>query len=565
MSDGPELTAQEARLVERLRDYRVNLPLHAEQCFKLVTKGSQLTQMGLNKPQQFLHDKLEAQLREHGLVRAIVLKGRKQGVSTYIAARFYSKARLFKYRNAKVMAHVQDSTNALFNMVKTFYDNDPLRLRADTSNAKQFTFSNGSSYTVATAGGSGEAGRGDTPTLAHLSEVAFYKNALKNFAGFANSVPMAAGTEVIVESTANGVGNEFHRRWMRAEAGLADDGQAGYIPIFIPWFMSDEYRLPVPSGFALRTEQEAEGMASERDIAEMHGLDNAQMAWRRYMLEDQLGSPGMFMQEYPCTPSEAFQATGVDAFISPVKVMRARRRQDIRPEGPRLMGVDPAGQGGDRFCISMRQGHVVLWTRGRIGVEPQEAIHWVAGVIRAEAPDRVNIDNGGGWGASLLSGLRAHYPEHSDICYPVDFGGRSQAKTVNPHRPGPRNRRAEMYMRMRDWFGMPEGVSIPDDDLLQEDLSAISAKMSGQSTDTLINSKDDIRKLLGRSCDVADSVALTFAHPDRSVLSALTPAVHSATAEFVAGSVGGPAFAPDTSPWAAGSATGYDSGGGWMR
>ena len=141
-------------MIERLRSYRMELPRHAAECLKVITKEAQLAQLVLNKPQLIIHEALEKQRREHGLVRAIVLKGRKQGASTYIGARFYSKTRLYKHRNAKVMAHVQDSTNALFAMVKTYYENDPIRLRADTSNAKQFAFSNGSSYTVATAGGS---------------------------------------------------------------------------------------------------------------------------------------------------------------------------------------------------------------------------------------------------------------------------------------------------------------------------------------------------------------------------------------------------------------------------
>jgi len=560
------LSVEEARLISRMQEYRSDLPLHALQCLKVVNKHSQLVPLVLNTAQMMIHVKLEAQLREHGMVRAILLKGRKQGASTYTAARFYSKARLFKYRNAKVMAHVQSSTDALFGMVKTFYDNDPLALRADTSNAKQYRLSNGSSYTVATAGGSGEAGRGDTPTLAHLSEVAFYKNPEKNFAGFVNSVPMAPGTEVIVESTANGVGNEFHRRWMRAEAGMSDPGALGYAPVFIPWFLSTEYRLPVSSSFALRGEPEGDGLPSEVEVAEMYGLDYPQMLWRRFQIEEQLGSVETFMQEYPCSPTEAFQAVGLDLFIKPVLVMRARKRKGIRPEGPRILGVDPAGQGGDRFCLAMRQGNVLLWYKSRIGVEPQDAIHWVAGVIEAEKPDRVNIDNGGGWGASLLSGLRAHYPGISDKCYPVDFGGRSQFKAVRPHAPGPKNRRAEMYMRLRDWFEAVEGVSIPDDDELQQDLGAITARVSGQVTDTVIESKAEVKKLLRRSPDVSDAVALTHAFPDRSVQSTLTAPMWSDNSGFTAGeAVPMPqaAYPQALDPFGAGSR--FDSGGGWMR
>jgi hypothetical protein len=211
-----QLSPEEAKIVRKLQEWRTDFPSHASACLNIIDKKAQLSRLHLNDPQLIIHAKLEAQKQEHGMVRAMILKGRKQGASTYIAGRFYSKCRLWKYRRAKVMAHEQGSTDALFTMVKNYYTHDPLALGAEQNSAKMLTFSNQSTYSVATAGGSGEAGRGDTPTLAHLSEAAFYKNPEKNFAGFANSVPIEQGTEVIVESTANGVGNQFHMRWNRA-------------------------------------------------------------------------------------------------------------------------------------------------------------------------------------------------------------------------------------------------------------------------------------------------------------------------------------------------------------
>lgn len=565
-----QVTPEEARLLRRLQEYRADLPRHMVECLRVVDKRSRLSPLALNNAQRLIHAKVEAQRAEHGMVRAIVLKGRKQGASTYIGARFYSLTRLWKHRHAKVMAHIQDSTDTLFDMVQNFYKHDPLRLRADTSNAKQYKFSNGSSYTVATAGGSGESGRGSTPTLGHMSEVAFYRNAAKNFAGFANAIPVEPGTENFVESTANGLGNEFHQRWVKAEAGMASDEAGGvvrYIPIFTPWWLSDEYRLPVPRGFQLRPEPEGDGLPSERDIAEMYGLSLEQMAWRRFQLEEALGgSVETFMQEYPCTAAEAFQTTGVDLFIKPIYVMLARKRTGIRPEGPRILGVDPAGLGGDKFCMTERQGMVATWTEGRIGVDPQEAIHWVGQTIRDRRPDRVNIDNGGGWGASLLSGLRAHYPDIAERCFAVDFGGTSQFKQVKPHAPGPRNRRAEMYQRMQTWFMAPEGCICPDSDVLAGDLGAIAAKITGQSTDLLLEPKTEVKKRLGRSPDESDSLALTFAFPDSSITAALTDDRPAANQVFAEGqSTAAPVARPMPRSPAAPTPLGrFDSGGSWM-
>lgn len=526
MINGPQrevmrISPQEEEILRRTRAYRADLPRYAADNLRVIDRQSaSLIPFRMNATQMILHAKAQAQIERIGMVRALVLKGRKMGCSTFVGARFYTRARLWNHQRVKVMAHDQRSTNTLFDMVRTFYQHDPWRLRAENDSAAHLRFSNGSSYGVITAGGSGESGRGDTPTLGHMSEVAFYKNAEKNFASFANSIPVAPQTEIWAESTANGMGNEFHRRWSLAEGGVEDGNDPfSYVAIFVPWFLDEGYHLPVPDGFELIGEPEGEGLPSERDIAEMYGLSNGQMAWRRMQIGSQFGgSVSTFMQEYPCTTQEAFQKTDLDLFIKPLAVAKARKRKDIPPMGPRVMGVDPAGLGGDRFAIALRQGSVLLWIRTRKGVQPgEEQVEWVTSLMREWSVDRCNVDYSGGWGSALMAGMRERYPDLAAKTAGVDFGATSQFKMVKPHAPGPRNRRAEMYTRMRDWFDDPAGVQIPDDDELQGDLGAVTARISGQSTDTVLTSKKEIRAVLGRSPDVADAVALTFAIPDRAV------------------------------------------------
>ena len=537
-----------------------------EKCLKVVAKDAKLKPLILNPAQLIIHAKMQQQYLEHGMVRCMILKGRKQGASTYVGARFYTKCRLWKHRRAVVMAHIADSSKELFTMVQNYYANDPMRLETEKKSASAFAFSNKSTYTVATAG-SGETGRGGTPQLAHLSEAAFYPNPEKTFAGFVTSIPLAEGSEIAIESTANGIGNEFHSRWTRAEGGINESQGIKFEPIFIPWYIDVDYRLPTPSGFSLRTDPEGDGMPSERDLAEMFDLDMEQMAWRRFYIDQQLnGNLQTFMQEFPNTPSEAFQSTGVEIYIKPVFVTRARKREDIPAIGPRILGVDPAGLGGDKFMLTLRQGHKLLWQKGRKNIEPgEEQVEWVADVMRTQNVDRCNIDYSGGWGTALLAGMRERYPDLGDKCFPVDFGSKSQQKQVNPHKPGPRNRRAEMYQRAREWFELPEGVSIPDDNELQSDLGAIGVKISGQTTDLLLESKVDIKSRLGRSPDAADSFVLTFAVPDRAVQTSLTPTGPTSNDRFNSGFQGAQPTEHDPySPFVNGSTGRNDSGGGWM-
>ena len=98
----------------------------------------------------------------------------------------------------------------------------------------------------------------------------------------------------------------------------------------------------------------------------------------------------------------------------------------------------------------------------------------------------------------------------------VNFGSPSQKKMAYPKIPGPKNRRAEMWDRSKEWLELPEGVQLPDMDALQADATAprIKPLITG---DFLIESKDEMKKRGVRSPDLWDAVILTFAEIERIV------------------------------------------------
>ena len=65
-------------------------------------------------------------------------------------------------------------------------------------------------------------------------------------AGIGQTVPNEPGTEMILESTGNGLGNKFHKMWVEAVRGESE-----YIAIFVPWFWEDGYSTEPPEGFTL--------------------------------------------------------------------------------------------------------------------------------------------------------------------------------------------------------------------------------------------------------------------------------------------------------------------------
>jgi hypothetical protein len=300
------MTPEMLAVRQRLRD---DFAFYAANCLKIRNKQGEIVPLVLNAAQRYFLSKIEQQLAETGKVRAVILKGRQQGLSTVIGARLMFRTSQSKGKKALVIAHKADSTRALFDMTRRYYDQLPAIMKPATSysSRSELVFSGlESSYTVATAGGKGIA-RGETLQFLHSSEVAFWEpgSAAENLNGLQKCVPNAEGTEEYHESTANGVTGVFAELWRGAVAGTN-----GFMPIFIPWFWQDEYRLPVPEGFE-RTDDEAE-LAGKVEALYGFALDDGQLAWRRI----EVGKNGLelFRQEYPSWPDEAFLTTGRPVF-----------------------------------------------------------------------------------------------------------------------------------------------------------------------------------------------------------------------------------------------------------
>ena len=488
---------------EKLRRWRADLPAFAEDNLKIITKDPNLPLIPLrfNAAQLLLHEAIETQLRETGKVRMLVPKARQHGISTYVAARFYRRASMWRSTRVYILTHMAATTTNLFDMVDRYHVNNPIRPHTAVENARQLVFDRlSSSYVVATAGAKA-GGHGFTITHFHGSEVALWENASDHFAGSVQAVSPAPGTEVILESTSAGPSGEFYERCQDAIRGVGE-----YRVCFLPWTLAPEYATPVPEGFELSEVEDAFGI-SEVEYAQMYGLSNEQMLWRRNKIAE-IRDEYLFRKQYPISIEEAFSASNEGALIPATLVLRARKRQDVEGYGPLVIGVDPAGPGGDRFAVARRRGHKVEKVEWRNKIDPMEAITWLFDIIQREKPARMYID-AGGIGYAVIAGLKARGAD-PQVVQAVNFGGKSQAKTARPKMPGPVNRRAEMWVRSKEWLELEEGVSIPDMDVLQEDACGPKIKPT-VTNDLLLESKDDMRKRKVRSPDLWDAVALTFA------------------------------------------------------
>lgn len=493
------------------------------------TKAGDLAPLILNEAQEILLAAADRQLDEEAWVRLAGLKGRRQGFSTMVAARGYWRATLWDRQNIYILSHEMTASGKLFEMVDLMQQKHPFPPQVGTDNAKELEFpKRGSSYTVATAGQKA-GGRGGGISFFHGSEVAWWTNAADHFSASVQAVDEVRGvwgviwaepvnplpfergvgviegwvkppSEIWLETTSAGPVGEFFKRYMDAMKKIGR-----YRAAFVPWTVQTEYREG--GEFTPSQEADEEGELSEQEYQIIHKLTDAQMLWRRSKIQE-LGSMGKFRQEYPIDVTEAFAAADIEGvFIKPAYVLKARKRSMDIPDAPLIIGVDPAGSGGDRFAVSYRRGDVIFRIDARLNLEQAEAVAWLSAIIDEWQPNRMCIDRGS-IGQPLIAALRAIKPAYSEIVKGIDFGGTSKAKKAHPNRAGPWNIRAEIYDELLTF--LKEGGSIPDDDDLATDMSGPKIKYRANN-DWLLESKTDMKARGLRSSDLSDACALTFA------------------------------------------------------
>ena len=491
------MSEREKAIRQRLKDDFIHF---ATKCLKIRSKDGQIQPFELNRAQLYIHAKLEEQRNRTGKVRAVILKGRQQGCSTLVGGRFYHQVIHRHGTQAFILTHAMDATQNLYKMAQRYYENTPTLIKPEvtTSNAKELIFGKlDSGYKLGTAENQA-TGRSSTIQLLHGSEVAFWAHASEHAKGIFQAVPNAPNTEIILESTANGVGNFFHQMWQKAESGESE-----FIAIFVPWYWQDEYILPVPDNFTMSIEEER--------LAEQYHLTDEQIMWRRNKIVEFSvnGADGerSFMQEYPCCAAESFQLSGEDTYIDTQVVMEARKILYNDMYGPILLGVDPARFGSDRTAIIRRQGRVAYGLETFIKKDTMEIAGLVHRIIMNERPAKVFVDVGG-LGAGVVDRLREL--GHSEIVIGVNAG----SSPLDQYRYN--NKRAEMWAGLKDWLH-DKPCKIPDSDELHADICGIRYRIDSNSR-LVMEKKEDMKKRGIRSSDCADALCLTFAQPVSAII-----------------------------------------------
>ena len=351
---------------------------------RIRNKKAQIVPFVINPSQKIVMDLIEQCERDNVLKRFIVLKARQMGLSTLFEGIIFHDTANNELKNSMIIAHEESASSNLFNMSKLFYEclPDVIRPMKKYSNGRILSFENPtndddekrampglrSKITIATAG-SGEVGRSATIHNLHASELAFFPDGKTTMLGLLQAVPDEMNTFVVLESTANGLGDYFHMMWQQAVRGIS-----GFIPVFLPWFIDPNYKRPFTSSEEYNQFISEVAVTSRDDrgnkihtyeylLMEKHNLSYEQMNWRRHTIRTKCqGDEILFMQEYPATPEEAFISTGRPKFN-----IKALQRYSALVREPIRIGYLTYTQGSGTLFLEESKGYITIWEDPKVG------------------------------------------------------------------------------------------------------------------------------------------------------------------------------------------------------
>ncbi|MFL1781252.1 hypothetical protein ABSA28_00972 [Candidatus Hepatincolaceae symbiont of Richtersius coronifer] len=502
------------------------------------SKKSQINKFILNTEQLYIDQILQQQKKETGKVRAIILKGRQIGSTTYLAARGYHFVITNKGSRAFVLAHRQSATNNIFDIILRYhaYSPDFLKPQLLLNRNKILNFNKlDSSYVFSTAGGN-EVGRSDTIQFFHGSEVAYWMKEENHLASALVAVPDHKGTEIILESTSNGPKGMFYEICLEA---LKEKSE--FKLIFLPWYWHKEYAVApekvsqfnkdflLPQGW--------------QEYGENYQLSSAQLYWaylKNKMLNinssygDNDQPCARFYQEFPASVNEAFKFSKSNTFISAnilqkitysqhfekyfmpdslvqvttfnnletnaLEIIKSKFQQDKIYYGL-ILGVDIARGGGDYSWVIDKMGRFLGFNiNEKIDLNDIMAVSgWLLKHIIRLNPIKVCIDSGGG-GIGVYDRLKEL--GYEKILVLVNFG----AKAFDSRKY--LNKRAEMWGKLKEFI--EDNNFIINDPLLLSQISALEYNYTSKGQIQL-EAKSNLKMRLKHSPDGADAAALTFA------------------------------------------------------
>lgn len=330
---------------------------------------NQLVPFILNDAQkELLESSNEASLDDS--LENFTLKCRRLGISTYYCADYLADAVIEDGHHVRIVAQDPKTVGALMKVIKTMYDN----LRADIKPVSKYNskyelqFENDSRISVScVVPGHEEQGRGDTFTRLHLTEIPFWNGDAETAA--TALCDAAKGGKISGESTAKGVGDWFHRKYVQGK-----NCEGGIRNHFFEWWWNENYQIdgatfePYQGEVYLILKNQEFNELSDEELqkAKLSNYDD------KYQRENSLP----MQSEWECAIKIAThlefigEIFGVDALDEAVARRIAWRRQEIAKKGEKKFRVEYPENDVDPFAQT--GGSIFEQSYTVVGCQPRE-------------------------------------------------------------------------------------------------------------------------------------------------------------------------------------------------
>lgn len=209
-------------------------------------------------------------------------------------------------------------------------------------------------------------------------------------------------------------------------------------------------------------------------------------------------TPMAIRQELYCD----FSASASDVVI-PIDLVSAAAKRELTEAdvagAPIIIGMDIARFGDDSTVLTVRKGLHCYKPAVYRGLDTMQAADVLINAINTYKPDAVFVDVGAMGAAVIDRARQLHYNVTE-----VNFAGSPQ----NTEKYA--NLRAEMYFKVRAW--LEGGGALPNEPTLKSELSVVEYSFA-RNGKIILEPKAKIKEKIGKSPDLADSLALTFALP----------------------------------------------------
>jgi hypothetical protein len=225
-----------------------------------------------------------------------------------------------------------------------------------------------------------------------------------------------------------------------------------------------------------------------------------------------------------------FQNQEDDVLISLEWSEACLSRERVPGLGPRRLGVDVARYGDDRTTLVLRQGRCVDQITIGARHDTMTTVGMIVDVLDRWQVDEIDVDVIG-VGSGVYDRLAELRRQGQIRCAVVEVNV-AEAPPLHPSPGEPRARRLRdhLWLTMATWLREEEPIFAAEDRQACEDLAGEVAcvKYSLDSNGCLVvESKDDMKRRLGHSPDLADGLACTFAPVDPLFLAAVRRAVRA--------------------------------------